>query len=389
MRERYSPISAERLFGALKDEGRIALAQDIANLFPGVTREMAVGYLDSISKANNGDQAALSNLSQSHQTNISPSTEALVYIAQSCAELGLLDLGSRVILATLDSSTLIQSYIHNPFVGNALTYMGDKDSLLYHLNVSAAHKVRNSPSSEKTSIFLCTLPKAGSFYLAQNIQHEFSLPDIRISLDHFPSDQVVIEAAKLFARGGRSSWNHLDASDDNIQALCRAGIDKLVLQVRDPRQAMLSFIHHVDRNLVAQNLHYRARLDPHIPSAWAEWSLGEKIDFYIDGWLPKAMSWMERWCQVIADQCGPEILVLRFEDMREDALGHMKQIAAFYGYSTEQLSVSEKDANPHFRSGLKEEWREVLSPLQQRQANKHISFVVMETLGYPGVKELN
>lgn len=382
MRRGHSPVSEDRLVGALRNEGRDVLAEDIADLFSGVTCDMALGYLEIIAKAKDADQLALSGLGQER---IGPSVDALVYIGQSCVACGLVDLGLKVIVATLASPELIQHHIRNPLVGNALTYCGHTDKLVYHMNNAAKKAAQNSPPVKQASILLCTIPKAGSLYLAQNIQQQFGLPDVRVSLDRFPNDRVLIEGARHLARGGRSSWNHLDASKDNVQVLRQAGIERLVLQVRDPRQAMLSFIHHVDRNLVGQNLHYRVRLDPKIPAHWVEWTLAEKIDFYIETWLPKAVKWLERWQQVMTGPHGLDVLLLRFEDMREDPPGHLKQIAEFYGYSAGQFSMSKRDENPHFRSGMKEEWRAVFSAVQQQRANQCLSRHVIDFFGYPSV----
>jgi hypothetical protein len=93
---------------------------------------------------------------------------------------------------------------------------------------------------------LVTMPKSGSLYLLMRFVEGLNIPPYHISLDLFPHDHLVPAWAEDLARGGAIAQEHLDASEANLDLLRRAGVTRIVVQVRDPRQAALSWTYHID-----------------------------------------------------------------------------------------------------------------------------------------------
>ncbi len=94
--------------------------------------------------------------------------------------------------------------------------------------------------------FLNTMPKSGSVFLADHLASLYRTPFARIGVDSFPRSLVIPGRAEVLAQGGLWDQMHLDASPENLDQLERAGIRKIYLHVRDPRQATLSWAHHLE-----------------------------------------------------------------------------------------------------------------------------------------------
>ena len=144
---------------------------------------------------------------------------------------------------------------------------------------------RDAIDNGTPSILLITMPKSGSIYTATRLSEELGAPLCRISLDLVPKDHVVPSRAASFANGGAICQEHLDASDENLDAMVKAGIRRIQVHVRDPRQATLSWVHHVE-TMVGEESYLRDLLSPKLPAGYNELSFTEKIDWHLDNHLP-------------------------------------------------------------------------------------------------------
>src|SRR5262249_60039065 len=118
----------------------------------------------------------------------------------------------------------------------------------------------------------------------------FNLPSFCYSL---VSLEVVESWARDYARGGACHSSHLQPTPENVARLKRCGIDKLIVHVRDPRQALLSLMHHVTPY-------------PRGP----EGPLDQRIETAADDYLA-SIRWIEGWLDA-EDEI--RILFSRFED---------------------------------------------------------------------------
>ena len=170
---------------------------------------------------------------------------------------------------------------------------------------------RNIPS-----VLLVTMPKSGSVYTAARLSDELAAPLCRISLDLNPHDHVVASWAALFAKGGAVCQEHLDATGENLKALAMSGITRLQVHVRDPRQATLSWVHHIE-TMVGDQAYLRDLVSPALPDDYATLTFSEKINWNIDNHLPALTNWTAQWVRAAAD--NRHGIVMRFscyEDFR-------------------------------------------------------------------------
>ena len=236
------------------------------------------------------------------------------------------------------------------------------------------------------SILLVTMPKSGSVYTTLRLSEELGAPQCRISLDLNPVDYIVPSWLDLFVAGGAVCQEHLDASQTNLDALTASGLDRLQIHVRDPRQATLSWVHHIE-TMVGENAYMRDLMSPALPSNYAELTLPEKIDWNIDNHLPGLVRWTEDWVNAADDnRSGIAMCFSCYEDFHEDEARFFSELLDFFGVRNVAITpIGEGDlANKavHFRRGEVDEWRRAFSPLQIERASKAIPIALYERFAW-------
>ena len=196
------------------------------------------------------------------------------------------------------------------------------------------------------SVAMIALGKSASSSVANIFNSGFNLPSFAYSL----AANVVIESfARDFARGGACYCTHLEPNPVNVRRLKQASIEKVVVHVRDPRQVLLSMVHHVDR--------YSGQLPEYERSNFNKIPIEERLDELI-GIYFHSIAWIQRWCEAEKEL---NILFSTFEAFTRDRTAFAKRYIAFYGHE-ERFSwddVVNASGDMHFRLGRTDEWREV------------------------------
>lgn len=219
-------------------------------------------------------------------------------------------------------------------------------------------------------ILFNTMPKSGSIYIWKSLQEALDAPFCRVSLHLFPTDFLVPSWLETLATGGAVCQEHLDASAENLATLAEHAFDRLIVHVRDPRQATLSWVHHVD-SLVGDAEKQRARVHPPLPADFDNRSFAERLDWHLDKHFPALIEWTKGWLRA-RKACGGDtnILFTTYEEFCRDPTAFYAKIADFYGLDRNILTVDvinlEKTEALHFRRGLADEWRSVFTEEQQR-----------------------
>jgi hypothetical protein len=202
-------------------------------------------------------------------------------------------------------------------------------------------------------------------------------------------DQISVPLARMISAGGYVSQNHLSPSLENIQILQHFRL-KMVLHLRDPRQALLSWIYHLDRvasrNDTSEVLLFCA---PRTPSGYFEFSLHEKIDWQIANYLPQLLSWVAKWVEV-ADRGTVEILITHQDDLRTAEKSFFDRILRFYGVETDYVlpNLPKTIEETHFRRADPTEWSDTFTPDQVARATSLIPRSIMSRFGWDPVSSL-
>ncbi len=201
------------------------------------------------------------------------------------------------------------------------------------------------------SVAVVTQGKAATVPVANIFNSGFNLPSFAYSL---VMEEVIDSWARDYARGGACYATHLEPTRKNVERMKRAGISRVVVHVRDPRQSVLSLLHHVTMypdQLVALA---STRFD----SMPVSEQLKELMGFYID-----RVQWIRGWMEA-EDELN--ILFSTFEDFVRDRTAFIRRYIDYYGgheehFSWENATIAHRGVDQHFRAGRIDEWREVFS----------------------------
>ncbi len=242
-------------------------------------------------------------------------------------------------------------------------------------------------------IIISTLPKSGSVYLANYIARGLR---IKNSPDHtfhgyFPNYYPIQAKIAEIAKGDILRQEHFDANALTLALLPRY-TDRMVLHLRDPRQATLSWVHHamqyakdypfVENSAVRQQ-NYTIHLQP---NDIFQWSLERQIDWHIETHLVSACQWLNRWHEYLFETKNLpfQILVTDHEMLRQDEYALAQKILEYYEIDLSLFEGATIARTPehHFRIGSKDEWRTVFTQKQKARCRDIIGLKLLEDFGW-------
>jgi len=220
------------------------------------------------------------------------------------------------------------------------------------------------------SIFINTLPKSGSVYIYSTLCEGLKKSFCRISLNTFPEDIINIKNFKEFVKSNSLTQEHLNASERTIQLLEKYQV-KFVLHVRDPRQALLSWAHHLNRYRLAPGLHDLYK--PRVPRLYFTWKLEQQLDWLIENHFPHFVQWIADWLKVYKEN-RLQMKLMTYEHFHENPNQYFEEILDFYDIPLSAFSIPSipKEVSTHYRKGMIDEWRDVFTLEQQRRVNELI-----------------
>jgi hypothetical protein len=180
-----------------------------------------------------------------------------------------------------------------------------------------------------TSIFLNSLPQAIDLYPVYTLTGFYQLETFRVSDKTFPIDTIYTDAFGRLLAHPESYLNSgsVPATQANIDLLTRLG--KVLLLVRDPRDALVSWMDYTD--LQRNKPKTLSLIYPPPPAEYFTWSPEKKADWQIEHYYTYAMTWLDQWAAFITSNPKLQVLVTHFEDMATQPLDVFKEIVAFYG----------------------------------------------------------
>ncbi len=173
------------------------------------------------------------------------------------------------------------------------------------------------------------------------------------------ADLPLLEMDGIFSHPVARTERHLRATARNLQAFRNAVVGKIAVLVRDPRDAIISWWHHMEREDVrADGLALSALIkDGLAPSDYYDLALTPKLDTLIASLMPHFQSWLREWLQAKPE--GIEVRFFRYEDFARNQAEGVRSILQFFGYNDEPALPPERlgrgagiDQTTHFREGL-------------------------------------
>ncbi len=231
-------------------------------------------------------------------------------------------------------------------------------------------------------ILVTTLPKTASESIWNHLAEGLQAAQCHLSVGLFPDCCLIPSRVNFGAPGGIVAKEHIAATDHNLATLAEFGVDRIVVNLRDPRQVVLSWVHFV-REDVSQRLLAPIWRKIVPPSRIFDEPLETQIDWALDSFMPLLIDFARGWIAADRDPQRPlKALFLSFEEFRADPVSFATRIVDFYDLPRERFAHAAEFEVVHLRKGMTDEWRSVFSPEQQARAWDQIPSDLAEAMGW-------
>ncbi len=232
-------------------------------------------------------------------------------------------------------------------------------------------------------ILLNSLPKSASESIWNRLAEGLGMAQGHVSLGLFPDCCLMPHRLGILAGGGMIAKEHIPASPHNLATLAGAGVTKVVLNLRDPRQASLSWAHFVKGDV---SMRLMAPIWRKIvpPRPVLDGDFGALLDWVIDRYLPLAVDWIVNWTRLAStpDATGVIVYPARFETFRSDADAYFAGLLDFLAIDPKLYSPRAPAETVHLRRGAAAEWRDVFTQAQAERAWAQIPTDLAELCGW-------
>ncbi|CAN2046979.1 Sulfotransferase domain-containing protein [Candidatus Magnetomoraceae bacterium gMMP-1] len=230
------------------------------------------------------------------------------------------------------------------------------------------------------SLFFITLPKSGTDFTWNTLEDitDLKMPsplkdptlmkiwesgldnemEFATSTGDFTSQRLIAKGMKHYLPNGYVFGTHMQASYHNIKVLEQSGIKKITVLIRDPRDVVISWTHHVKKSGPDHRKHISKFY--HLPPEYYTWDLSQQLSYQVRTFLPLAVNWIESWLSYYSDPDRKmDILFVFFDELKRSPEEYFKKITSFHLCESVNLSKIKKPVwgTRHFRKGEYDQWK--------------------------------
>lgn len=235
------------------------------------------------------------------------------------------------------------------------------------------HKRKLVIENKIPSIFYPKLPKSASVSITTCLSNILDIPGVSTTTGTFPDfhDYLIPSWIQEFLRRPALTGDHTFATPFNIAVLKASGIKKVIVNIRNPLQALLSLIHHWERYYFQENATHRDHIFPVFPPGYDNFSFEKKCDYNIEQKLRLIIDWIQSWAMVDQDHDNDmSILFTTYEEFTQDKKKFVERVFEFLnignGWQIEKdVLIEANEIKIHYRKGEVDEWRKVFSKKQR------------------------
>lgn len=232
------------------------------------------------------------------------------------------------------------------------------------------------------AMLINTVPKSASESIWNKVAEGLRLGQGHLSLGLFPDCCVIPIRVRAACEGGFIAKEHIGPTAFNLRALAEGGLTRMVCNLRDPRQATLSWAHFV-KDDVSMRLIAPVWRKIVPPAAVPKSDFGAYIDWCIENYLPLLIDFVQGWTEVERNDDQPiKVLFLTFEDFLADPDRYFSRILELYQVDPGRFAGGAESETVHLRKGQTDEWRSVLSAKQKARAWELIPKEMAERFGW-------
>ena len=235
------------------------------------------------------------------------------------------------------------------------------------------------------SILMATLPRSGTGSLCRFIDKYYGHSAIDLKNYEVDSNAMATQLhwpewafEPQYPCSGYTA-RHFTLDENNLKVVNHC-FDKVIVNLRNPLQNMLSWIHYMAYFKFTRNAD--GLMGARLPENFFAMTISEKIDWMIgDGFLEDVVNWIELWLSAEVDpEFKTQILFTTFEELtgKNSAKSYKKIVDFIDARSSKSIveSVHQPDFSgnhtSHFRSGKKDEYLHVFSKSQIEIASEKI-----------------
>jgi Sulfotransferase domain len=253
------------------------------------------------------------------------------------------------------------------------------------------------PAETSGRLTVISLPKSATVYVLRSIETTLSAVHHRVTC---PSgnirDDIIAKNLFEFARQRCAvAGDHAPATERNLHLLAAAGIERIVLMVRDPRDALVSWWRHLERadkrNAAWEAAHYAS--SGLMSAGYHDLTAEEKLADLTEKMFPAMQEWLAGWVVVIDQDPRFTIHVVRYEDFVENQRTILRGMYRFFGYDIEptlppregpaQLLSAGIHTFTHFRRGVVGSHQDEMPTHLRERMHELIDSRVFDRFGWP------
>ena len=261
---------------------------------------------------------------------------------------------------------------------------GSKIDAMKNFNYSLKIQRQNLNDENKTGlIVLISMPRSGTGFISNSLLNGLHLKDLRseyrFSDSWFPNKALFpfhkhLNSPHFIPMKSGFVSGHAPATFENLSFLDHLS-DKIVVNFRDPRQSLISWVHYMQYLQYTGN--YSALFEYKIGEEYFNKSFEYQIDWQINNYfLETNVNWIEKWIEVgNTNDFNCEILYLNYELLVDNMQEYFSKILDFFNLDKSKFKfpIKPKFQNKtHIRKGDKNEWKKVLSNKQILKINNTI-----------------
>lgn len=248
---------------------------------------------------------------------------------------------------------------------------------------------------EATShLIIVGLPKCGNVFFSSVMERTLGCAQVMLCTRANIAQQIMPDRLMEFVSLPRAvGGQHMPPTEFNLRLLEAAGIERIALLFRDPRDALISWWHHLRRPDIAtqswvgpamfaaglQSRHY-FDLSPH-----------DQLRDLAGHAYPRFQEWMASWLALVDGGRAPfRFHVNRYELFQRQQTVSVADMLRFFGHDVapvlpqvERQAPTGIELNTHFRRGVVGTFRDEAPPELVAMLNAGLDPALAERFGWP------
>jgi hypothetical protein len=236
-----------------------------------------------------------------------------------------------------------------------------------------------SAGADQLHVLLIGLPKSANVFIRECLMLSCRCDYVEVSIPG--PDSQIIDVRKLeefITRRRAIAGDHIRPTKWNMDLLACTGLDRMTLLARDPRDALVSYWHHLERSDIRDLWWVKASeiVSGARSADYSSLSSSERLDDLIEHSYSGFQAWLQHWMATVESNKRFDYHIVQYETFIQDRPKALKAIAQFHGLDISPVLPSHGEVaergirrTTHFRRGEAGSHLHEMSARQQERVN--------------------